>query len=153
MREGRAQGSRPLAFVYVVKSASGLVKIGVAADPIERLSVLQTASKETLELVYAAAVRGNYGYAIEQVAHSTLRHHRVNGEWFNATSELAVAAIAAASHCLNDPVVEVPGKIKAIIETDVGKDKRPRRSRFTLATFAVAITTALLFILVRLIST
>jgi T5orf172 domain len=112
-RLGRGMNSgparpRPSAFVYVVKATSGHVKVGVAADPLARLAALQTGASEPLELAYACAVKSNDGYAIEQAAHAMLCGRRLAGEWFDATPDLAVAAIAAASHRLRDPIVEIP---------------------------------------------
>ena len=98
---------RPSAFVYVVSATSGHVKIGVAADPLSRLASLQTGASEPLDLVYACAVQSGNGYAVEQAAHGILWRRRLNGEWFDTTPDLAVAAIAAASHRLGDPIVEI----------------------------------------------
>lgn len=109
-------GSRAAAWIYVVKSATGHVKIGITADPLARLASLQTGSSQKLELVYTCGVKSNDGYAVEQAAHAVLWKHRLEGEWFDTTPEMAVAAIAAASHRLNDPIVEIPkDKIPAVL--------------------------------------
>lgn len=102
--------------VYVISSASGVVKIGISGDPLSRLAQLQTASAAPLELVYAAAVESGDGYPIEQAAHDLLDRHRQSGEWFNVSPDMAVAAIAGAAHRLRQPIIEVPrDKLRAVL--------------------------------------
>ena len=100
--------ARASAWIYVIKAANGHVKVGITADPLARLASLQTGSSQKLELVYACGVKSNDGFAVEQAAHAILWKHRLEGEWFDTTPDMAVAAIAAASHRLNDPIVEIP---------------------------------------------
>jgi hypothetical protein len=75
--------------------------------PNPRLAALQRGSAEPLELVYAAAVKSNDATAIEQTAQAMMSNHRLSGEWFDVTPDLAVGAIAAASFRLKDPIVEI----------------------------------------------
>lgn len=104
-----AQDRRPSAFAYVIrKSIQGHVKVGVAADPRQRLRDLQTGSSELLELVYTCVVQSNDATRVEHAAHDILEQRRLVGEWFDYTPDVAVAAIAAASHRLGDPVVPIP---------------------------------------------
>jgi hypothetical protein len=112
----------------------GRVKVGVAADPLARLAALQRGSAEKLSLAYAAAVKSNDATAIKQAAHAMLSSQRLNGEWFDVTPELAVAAIAAASYRLKDPIVEIPAdKIPTALAIAARRDaqeaaaKRKRR--------------------------
>lgn len=124
---------RPSAFIYVIrKSISGHVKVGIGADPRERLRNLQTGSSERLELVYACAVRSNDGNQVELAAHDLMRNHRLVGEWFDTSATMAVAAIAASSHSLGDPVVEIPVDkidevlaIAAMHDASINTNKRP----------------------------
>lgn len=118
-----APRARPSAFVYVVKAASGHVKVGVAADPLARLAALQTGASEPLDLVYACAAKSNDGFAVEQAAHRILWKHRLSGEWFDTSPDMAVAAIAAASHRLGDPIVEIPkDEIASVLEIAARQD-------------------------------
>ncbi len=83
-------------FIYVVTGAHGLTKVGFSADPVARLARLQTGSPERLWLAFTAPAYGN-AYVIEQEAHQLLSAHRVRGEWFSATPDLAIAAIFGAA--------------------------------------------------------
>lgn len=132
MTASTAEERRPSAFVYVIrKTISGHVKIGIGADPRERLRNLQTGSSEPLEIVYTCAVRSNNGNSVEFAAHDILGKFRLTGEWFDTTPEVAVAAIAAASHRLGDSIVEIPvdkiGDVLAIAAERDAKDKPKRR--------------------------
>jgi hypothetical protein len=128
------QSRRPSAFAYVIrKTVSGHVKVGVAADPRERLRDLQTGSSELLELVYACAVKSNDANRVEKAAHDILRNKRLIGEWFDYTPEIAVAAIAAASHKLGDPIVEIPvEKIGDVLAIAAKQDAATQPKRRTL---------------------
>jgi Meiotically up-regulated gene 113 len=125
------QERRPSAFAYVIrKSISGHVKVGVGADPRERLRNLQTGSSEQLELVYACAVKSNDANRVERAAHDIMWQKHLIGEWFDYTPEIAVAAIAAASHKLGDPIVEIPiDRIGTVLEIAARQDAavQPRR--------------------------
>jgi Meiotically up-regulated gene 113 len=133
------QARRPSAFVYVIrKTISGHVKVGMGADPRERLSNLQTGSSEPLELVYACAVQSNDGNRVEKAAHDIMWQKRLVGEWFDYTPEIAVAAIAAASHKLGDHIVEIPlDKIGTVLEIAAKQDAAVKPKRHTLMGEAV----------------
>jgi len=60
---------------FIQRGVDGPIKIGVAADPYERLSSLQTASPE--KLILLGCVRGS-----ETGMHQKFRKHRISGEWF-----------------------------------------------------------------------
>jgi hypothetical protein len=64
--------------VYFIGSASGPIKIGIAARPQERLSTLQTGHHEKLELL--ATCEG--GQKQERAYHARFADHRLQGEWF-----------------------------------------------------------------------
>lgn len=91
------QGAAPAAdYVYVVTSSNGHVKIGISTDPEARLRTLQTGTSDQLQLTFTAPGYGN-ALTVEQEAHRILAAHRVSGEWFNVTPDLAVAAIFGAA--------------------------------------------------------
>jgi hypothetical protein len=127
-----ATSRRPSAFVYVIRKAiQGHVKVGIGADPRERLRTLQTGSSEPLELVYTCAVKSNDGLRVERAAQDMMRNHQLVGEWFDTTPEMAVAAIAASAHHLGDPIVEIPpDKINAVLTIAAMQDAaaQPRSS-------------------------
>jgi hypothetical protein len=149
---------RPSAFAYVIrKSISGHVKVGVGADPRDRLRNLQTGSSEQLELVYACAVKSNDANRVERAAHDIMWQKRLVGEWFDYTPEIAVAAIAAASHKLGDPIVEIPvEKISDVLAIAAKQDaaaqpKRPpsimRSAFYTMAViFGLSVCFAVAFV-------
>jgi T5orf172 domain len=128
------QTRRPSAFAYVIrKTISGHVKVGVGADPRERLRDLQTGSSELLDLVYACVVKSNDANRVEKAAHDIMWQKRLVGEWFDYTPEIAVAAIAAASHKLGDPIVEIPlDKIEAVLRIAAMQDTAVQPRRRTL---------------------
>lgn len=71
--------------VYFISARQvGLVKIGCADDPYERLSTLQTSSP--IELAMEAILKGSY--AEEKQLHARFAVHRVRGEWFKIVPEI-----------------------------------------------------------------
>jgi hypothetical protein len=90
-------------FIYVIRGDHGLIKIGISTNPSARLAQLQTASPSALSFAYIAALRCD-GRAVEAEAHRTLAAHRRNGEWFDVSPDMAVAAIAAAAYRLSEPI-------------------------------------------------
>lgn len=65
--------------IYFVKSAGGLVKIGLSANPRRRLVKMRADSSEVLELL--VIIDG--GPKDEKALHAQFSHLRVRGEWFN----------------------------------------------------------------------
>jgi T5orf172 domain len=90
-------------FIYVIRGDHGMLKIGVSTNPSARLAQLRTSSPFKLSFAYMGALRCN-GYAVEAAAHETLAGYRQNGEWFNCPVDMAVAAIAAATYRLGEPI-------------------------------------------------
>lgn len=83
------------AAVYVVESDAGVVKIGRSAEPERRIRQLATASGAVLRLRHTTPIREDASL-VEALAHQALTHKRRAGEWFEVTSEEAVAAIGSA---------------------------------------------------------
>lgn len=145
---------RPSALAYVIrKSIQGHVKVGIAADPRQRLRDLQTGSSELLELVYTCAVKSNDANRVEIAAHDILWQKRLVGEWFDYTPEIAVAAIAAASHRLGDPIVEIPvDKIGDVLAIAAAQDaaSHPKQQwspqKVFLAILGLAVVFAVFFV-------
>ena len=65
-------------YVYFIQAASGPIKIGVAVNPLTRLSGLQTANHESLHLM--AVLVGAYRHEMDY--HRQFAGHRLHGEWF-----------------------------------------------------------------------
>lgn len=81
--------------VYFVRGrATHRIKIGVARNPLNRLTGLASGSAETLELV---AVIAGAGYPEEAWLHGFFDGQRVKGEWFEANDLLEdlISSIAA----------------------------------------------------------
>lgn len=86
-------------FVYVITDEHGMSKIGFSSDPRARLAMLQTASAHPLRLMSVIPM-GRHAYAVEQEAHAMLDTHRVTGEWFNVSPNVATAAVYGAAERL-----------------------------------------------------
>lgn len=72
--------------VYVVCGAER-VKIGVSANPLSRLTDLQTGSPSPLAVVWRIACPN--ARALESALHERYAPHRTHGEWFEAVPVLA----------------------------------------------------------------
>lgn len=68
---------------YFIRSGE-TIKIGSSREPQERLSGLQTAVADDLELL----VDVPFSILTEDQAHGRFAHIRIRGEWFTATPEL-----------------------------------------------------------------
>lgn len=82
--------------VYFIKGVStGLIKIGAASNPRERLKSLQTGSPDTLQLV--AVIEGG-GQRLERQLQKQFLASRSHGEWFYPIPELERVMMGAASN-------------------------------------------------------
>lgn len=77
--------------VYVIVSRD-LVKIGVSENIERRLKGLRCANPHIESVAY---VSDGYidAYRIEAEAHQKLRRHRVTGEWFRCSVDVAIEAV------------------------------------------------------------
>jgi predicted GIY-YIG superfamily endonuclease len=80
--------------VYVFKSDHGLVKIGMAADPLRRAKAIQATSGLAINVAHTREIKN--ALAVEHAAHVLLKAKRRNGEWFDVTVEEAIQAIELA---------------------------------------------------------
>lgn len=71
--------------VYFIQADNGLIKIGVAANPKDRIRTLRTMSPVPLRLVLVLPGRGAAG---ESELHARFAEHRSHGEWFHSAPEL-----------------------------------------------------------------
>ncbi len=93
-------------FIYVIRGDHGLLKIGISTNPSARIAQLRTASPFPLDFEYIGAMNG-FGENVEREAHATLEKYRTNGEWFDCSPEMAVAAVSAAAYRLGEPIASV----------------------------------------------
>jgi hypothetical protein len=97
-----------VSWLYVTANAAntdGLVKIGLSATPVRRLKTFQTASAIPLKLPHVQEVPANRVRFLEWAVHTALRRHRLSGEHFVVSVEIAVAEVALAiiHHADNPP--------------------------------------------------
>jgi hypothetical protein len=81
-----------VSFVYLVTGDGGLVKVGVSADPHQRLLTLQTGFPGEL-LLSDVWHCGELARTVERLVHADLAPWRVSGEWFRvdrSTAELSI---------------------------------------------------------------
>jgi hypothetical protein len=93
-------------FLYVVKSDSGLCKIGITSNPNARLAQLRSASVSPLEFAWIGAPK-DQTVAIEREAHKMLAQYLRGGEWFAVAPDAAVGAVHAAAFRLGQPVLDL----------------------------------------------
>ncbi len=81
-------------YVYVMKSKSGLVKVGVSKDPNTRRANLENSGGIPVPIVKTF---GPYNLAkkVEMAAHRLLSEHRKAGEWFGCHENDAIRSINA----------------------------------------------------------
>ncbi|MDH2234642.1 GIY-YIG nuclease family protein, partial [Delftia tsuruhatensis] len=102
-------------FVYVMKSISGLVKIGVSARPDVRRAALETGSGFPVSIVETFGPF-NRATVIESAAHDLLSSRRQCGEWFDCEAIAATAAVRRAMDGFVDAPDGDPVKEQAAIE-------------------------------------
>ena len=75
------------AFVYIIEAVGrGMVKVGWAVDPEERLKTLQSGCPDKLVLRQKIGTSRRRVVELEQVTHDWLKDCWVRGEWFVADS-------------------------------------------------------------------
>lgn len=82
--------TRKPGYVYLIKSATGLYKIGRAKNLNSRVTNIQVSSPVEVELVYS--IYSNDYITLEMELHQRFDHARKRGEWF-ALSESEVETI------------------------------------------------------------
>lgn len=73
-------------FVYVIRSETGMVKIGRSKNPKRRLDSFQTGNHEELVLFAAAGVENPT--ELEKKLHYEFQDRNERGEWFELSSEM-----------------------------------------------------------------
>lgn len=90
-------------FVYVITDDSGRQKIGFSGNPSRRAAALQQATDVRLSF----SLETPAALAVERLAHSYLRDHRLKGEWFGVTTERAIETVLEAHEALKARGVEL----------------------------------------------
>lgn len=81
-------------FLYVIGTdKNSAMKIGYSKYPEKRLKQLQTGHPEELRLYYFQSVSSENVKLMEQAIHSTNRHKKIKGEWFNMTADDAIVEV------------------------------------------------------------
>lgn len=76
--------------VYIIASDGGWCKIGKARDPSTRVSQLATGHPFNLAVSHSFACKDDSeAYRVEQLAHVALADHRMKGEWFAVSADVA----------------------------------------------------------------
>jgi hypothetical protein len=84
----------PAQFLYVIAASSeGPVKLGISADPPQRLQSLQTGHPERLRLFHSEPVDPERGPLLERLLHRDNRLYQQIGEWFNLTVAKAIGSV------------------------------------------------------------
>jgi hypothetical protein len=81
------------AFVYVIKSESGQIKVGRSNDPKIRRQNLQTGSPFPLAIFHIEPCSPALAQKAEECARQMLSPHNVRAEWFDCTAEQAIAMV------------------------------------------------------------
>ena len=90
--------------VYAIQAAGpgNPIKIGYAADPVERMQALQRTFPFDLTLL---AVSSKDDKAGERPLHRTLMPYRIRGEWFRPTSEVMQAIEGMRANGLSEVLI------------------------------------------------
>lgn len=82
----KAERHEKTALYFIQAQVTGLIKIGIALKPRERLAALQIGSPD--KLVLLGVVRQPGARAVERALHAAMKEHRSHGEWFRPAPAL-----------------------------------------------------------------
>lgn len=128
-------------FIYILGSARGSKKIGLARRPALRRRGVQTGSDKRIDVLHAVEIPLDRARDIERRAHWLLRAHRLDGEWFRVSLRAAKLAVLQAvsdngngqkaAHSVGRPkmnvtptLVRLPEGIAERIDAVAGKNRR-----------------------------
>lgn len=83
------------AFLYVIGTPDGPVKIGHSLSPKQRLDAFRREGREVI-LTGTWPVGARIALAVERYVHWQLREHHIRSEWFNVPRPKVLAAIRKA---------------------------------------------------------
>ena len=92
-------------YVYIIQNtATKNIKIGVATNPSDRLSQLQTGSDVDLKLIYTSGVCSN-SFEIESTCHNHFKDSHVRGEWFKVEPSEAISFLESQKFVLTSNIL------------------------------------------------
>lgn len=92
-------------YVYIIQNtATKNIKIGVATNPSDRLSQLQTGSDVDLKLIYTSGVCSN-SFEIESTCHNHFKDSHVRGEWFKVVPSEAISFLESQKFVLTSNIL------------------------------------------------
>ena len=81
-------------YLYLISAIpDGPIKVGVSNDVKRRMASLQASFPFKLLLIKKWNIFGESLFKVESIAHYKLSEHRVQGEWFNCSSDVAINLI------------------------------------------------------------
>jgi hypothetical protein len=80
--------------VYLAQRADGAIKIGISANPRDRMKNLEKASGVPFVYIYLSRPFGNPG-RVEKVLHQRYSNSRMLGEWFKVNPTEAAGILLA----------------------------------------------------------
>jgi hypothetical protein len=81
--------------VYIIGGENFPIKIGIAKDATRRLAGIQTGCPHRLEIFAHLEVAPGRAFDVERECHKRLDGCRMNGEWFDADPDDALALLLA----------------------------------------------------------
>lgn len=121
--------------VYVIGSIGGPQKIGISDNPVARRANLQVGNPYRLEI--AGQWRCPDADRVEALAHSRLGRHRMYGEWFQVSPDVAIAAVEWATREGKTSIFNMADMV-AEIEAKFGVGSVDAGAREWLAAYAEA---------------
>lgn len=74
-------------FLYIIGPDEGFQKIGFSKNVQKRLKTLQTGNPLSLKIHHTEPVPENRIRLLEKKIHQELKHHRLEGEWFDISPD------------------------------------------------------------------
>lgn len=83
-------------YLYAIGHPNGPVKIGISHSPERRLSEFQTACPFPISVLHAEPCESRQvAFSDEAFAHRFFSEHRLWGEWFDVTGNMAIDCVKA----------------------------------------------------------
>jgi hypothetical protein len=114
--------------LYILKSGSGLIKVGISYDPESRRRALMTGHPFKLEVAYVVEFEENLAASVEELTKSILRYCQKQGEWFDISVDGAVEAVKEARRVYDFCRKRIPSFIvEKLVECEVERIVTPRK--------------------------
>lgn len=106
--------------LYIIQS-SKFLKVGISSRVGKRLESLQIGNPIELSVVDQFSCKGSSPRMAEEYAHLILSKHKVRGEWFDCTTEIAKNACLEATSYSHSELHTILGKTYRL-----RKDQQPK---------------------------